>query len=64
MRAHPLLNPEQEQLIRDELFKGAAGRRVTTRRALIKYVLRELEVAEDPEKQRPPNYQLYLYRVE
>ena len=64
LRAHPLLNPDQEQLIRDELFKGAAGRSVKTRRALIKYVLRELEVAENPEVQRPPNYQLYLYRIE
>ncbi len=64
LRPHPLLNPAQEQLIRDELFRGAAGRRVTTRRALTKYVLRELEVAEDPELQRPPNYQLYLYRTE
>lgn len=64
LRPHPLLNPAQEQLIRDELFKGAAGRRVTTRRALTKYVLRELEVAEDPEVQRPPDYQLYLYRTE
>jgi len=64
LRPHPLLNPAQEQLIRDELFKGAAGRSVTTRRALIKYVLRELEVAENPEVQCPPEYQLYLYRAE
>lgn len=64
LRPHPLLSPAQEQLIRDELFKGAAGRSVTTRRALTKYVLRELEVAENPEVQRPPEYQLYLYRIE
>ncbi len=64
LRPHPLLNPAQEQLIRDELFKGAAGRRVTTRRALATYVLRELEVAENPEEQRPPIYQLYLYKNE
>lgn len=64
LRPHPLLNPAQEQLIRDELFKGATGRRVTTRRALISYVLRELEVAENPDVQRPPEYQLYLYRTE
>ena len=64
LRPHPLLNPAQEQLIRDELFKGAAGRQVTTRRALITYVLRDLEVAENPDVQRPPDYQLYLYRIE
>jgi len=64
LRPHPLLNPAQARLIRDELFKGAAGRHVTTRRALVAYVLRELEVAENPELQRPPIYQLYLYQTE
>ncbi|WP_257285472.1 WYL domain-containing protein [Endozoicomonas sp. SESOKO1] len=64
LRPHPLLTPEQVQLIRDELFKGATGRRVTTRRALVRYVLRELEAAEDPETQIPPEYQVYLYRTE
>jgi predicted DNA-binding transcriptional regulator YafY len=64
LRPHPKLTPAQEQLIRDELFNGAAGRRVTTRRALIPYMLRELEVAENPEIQQPPDYQLYLYREE
>ena len=64
LRAHPKLSPAQEQLIRDEFFSGAAGRQVTTRRALIPYKLRELEVAENPETQQPPEYQLYLYRVE
>ena len=64
LRPHPLLNPAQEQLIRDELFQGAAGRRVTTRRALVAYVLRDLEVAENSDVQRPPDYQLYLSRIE
>ena len=64
LRPHPKLNPSQEQLIRDELFNGAAGRQVTTRRALITYILRELEVAENPDTQQPPDYQLYLYRAE
>ena len=53
LRPHPKLNPSQEQLIRDELFNGAAGRQVTTRRALITYILRELEVAENPDTQQP-----------
>ncbi len=64
IRPHPLLTPGQEQLIRDELFKGATGRTVTIRRALVNYVLRELEVANNPDEQRPPEYQLYLYRRE
>lgn len=64
LHPHPLLTPAQARLIRDELFRGATGRRVTTRRALIPYVLKELEVAKDPDAQRPPDYQLYLYRIE
>ncbi|ENM3824294.1 WYL domain-containing protein [Vibrio cholerae] len=64
IRAHPSLSTTQEKLIRDELFNGAIGRRVTTRHALVPYVLRELEVAEDPEVQQPPEYQVYLYHLD
>ena len=64
LRPHPSLTEGQEKLIRDELFKGAIGRRVTTRRALVRYVLRDLEVAEDPEVQHPPEFQVYLFRTE
>lgn len=63
LRPHPDLTPAQEQLIRDELFEGAAGRNVRTRKALVIYVLRELEVAENPLKQRPPEYQIHLYKI-
>lgn len=64
LQPHPLLTPDQEKLIRDELFNGAAARRVTVRRALVQYTLRELEIAVDPNIQRPPEYQLFLYRTE
>ena len=64
LRPHPSLTEGQEKLIRDELFKGAIGRRITTRRALIRYVLRDLEVAENPEVQHPPEFQIYLFRTE
>ena len=64
LRPHPALNAGQEKLIRDELFKGAIGRRITTRRALVRYVLRDLEVAENPESQHPPEFQVYLFRTE
>ncbi|MBO2694267.1 WYL domain-containing protein [Shewanella algae] len=64
LRPHPSLTEGQEKLIRDELFKGAIGRRITTRRALIRYVLRDLEVAENPEVQHPPEFQIYLFRAE
>lgn len=61
LRPHPELSPDQKQLIRDELFNGTSGRNISTRKALIKYVLRELEVAENPLKQRPPEFQIYLF---
>lgn len=61
---HPALSADQQRLIRDELFGGAAGRYVLTRRALMQYVLNDLEVAEDPESQMPPRHQIYLQRVE
>lgn len=64
LRPHPALTEGQEKLIRDELFKGAIGRRITTRRALVRYVLRDLEVAEKPEVQHPPEFQIYLFRTE
>jgi len=64
LRPHPLLTSAQEKLICDELFDGAAGRQITTRRALVRYTLRELEVATDPKKECPPDFQLYLYRTE
>lgn len=64
LRPHPNLTQDQESLIRDELFDGAAGRNIKTRKALINYVLRELEVAHDLVNQKPPEYQIYLYKVE
>jgi len=64
LRPHTSLTEGQQKLIRDELFKGAIGRRITTRRALVRYVLRDLEVAEDPSVQLPPEFQVYLFREE
>jgi len=61
---HPHLSEPQQKLIRDELFDGTAARIVKTRRALVEYVLRELEVARDPQFQRPPEYQIFLRRIE
>lgn len=63
LRPHPSLTEGQKKLIRDELFNGAIGRRITTRRALIRYILRDLEVAENPEAQHPPEFQIHLFRT-
>ena len=64
LRAHPHLNAAQVRLICDEMFKGAVGRTVTTRKALLLYTLRELEIAVDVESQKPPDYQIYLHKLE
>ncbi|GAA3923804.1 WYL domain-containing protein [Litoribacillus peritrichatus] len=58
---HPELSESQALLIRDELFSGAASRKVTTRKALVQYVIRELELATDLESDKPPHFQIYLH---
>jgi predicted DNA-binding transcriptional regulator YafY len=63
LRAHPQLSEAQKRLIRDEFFKGTAGRQVRVRRSLVKYFLREMEVAEDADKQKPPEFNLHLYSI-
>jgi len=64
LKPHPMLTPAQSKLIRDELFEGVSSRIIKTRKALMHYVIRELEVATEPEHQLPPNFQIYLHRVE
>jgi Predicted transcriptional regulator len=58
IEAHPALSPTQQVVVRDELFHGAAGRVERCREALLSYMLQELRVAIDPDKQRPPEYQI------
>ena len=64
LRPHEQLTEDQQRLIQDEFFNGAAQHRVTTRRSMVDYVLRELEVAAHPAEQVPPTYQLQLHRIE
>jgi predicted DNA-binding transcriptional regulator YafY len=64
LEAHPDLSEPQKRLIRDELFEGAAGRYVTTRRALVPYVINDLEIAEDRAVHFPPKFQVHLKRIE
>lgn len=64
LKPHPNLTPTQSKLIRDELFEGVSSRVIKTRKALVNYVLRELEVATEPERQLPPEFQIYLHRIE
>lgn len=62
--AHPALTYEQQEMIRAEYFPKAAARRLTLRRCLADYVLRDLHIATDMEKHLPPEYQLAVAKSE
>lgn len=57
---HPLLTPAQQALIAAEYFPGARARRLRAREALAPYILQDLRVAIDPQREQPPAYQLLL----
>lgn len=63
LKAHRDLTADQEHVIRQEYFPGAAGRRIETRACLVPYVLQELGAATDPTIQKPPVYQLEVGNV-
>lgn len=56
--AHPLLDVEQQELIRFEYFNKTAARVDTCRGALVAYFVQDIRAALDPNEQRPPDYQL------
>ncbi len=58
--AHPDLSPAQQAMIIDEYFPGASARQLSVRRCLTAYIIQDLRLATDTEKQRPPEYQLYV----
>nr|MBV6629533.1 WYL domain-containing protein [Oceanococcus sp. HetDA_MAG_MS8] len=64
LMAHPGLTSGQEQVIRNELFRGTAGRIIRCRRALIPFVLQDLRVATHIDAHQPPDYQLVLMNAD
>lgn len=58
IHAHPALTPQQQIVVRGEMFRGAVARVESCRGALVQYMLQELRVAIDPAAQLPPEYQL------
>lgn len=58
--AHPSLNGAQQQVVRQEYFSGTSARVTTCRGPLVPYLIQELQVAIDIERQLPPDYQLAL----
>lgn len=58
--AHPSFDGERQQLMRREYFAGRASTVLRVRKALAGYVIQDLRLATDLERDRPPQFQLYL----
>ena len=58
--AHPALTPPQARLIAFENLGGQPSRVLKLRSCLVEYVLQDLRVAVDHQRQRPPEYQLAI----
>ena len=57
---HPGLDAGRARVVQREHMRGGTSRRVVVRAALLQYVLQDLRVAIDVERERPPDYQLAL----
>lgn len=58
--AHPSLSPEQQAIIAAEYYPGASARRLVVRKCLAGYIIQDLRLATDINKQTPPEYQLFV----
>lgn len=56
--AHPSMTPEQQAMIASEYFPGKSSRKLTMRRCQIGYVILDLNIATEPDLQKPPQFQL------
>lgn len=56
--AHRHLSIDQQQVVRNEYFQGTMARRLSIRACLAQYVIQDLRAAIDPERDRPPEYQI------
>lgn len=61
--AHSALSLEQDRTIRDEYFGGAVARRIRVRGALVNYLINDLRISVDAERQAPPEYQLQVLNL-
>jgi hypothetical protein len=57
---HPDLSPDQQDMIAEEFFPGSRSLRLRIRKCLKLYVIQDLQLATDPERDLPPQYQLCL----
>lgn len=64
LAAHRKLSPQQQVVVRTENLNGATNRRLPVRACLAQYVIQDLRVAVDPEKEVPPDFQLEITNAE
>ena len=60
---HRRLSPDQAEVVKAELFGGAAKWVIQARSCLTTYVIQELRAATDPDAQKPPDYQIEVANV-
>lgn len=58
--AHPALSLEQQEMIAGEYFGGEKSMRLKVRQCLAAYVIQDLRLSTDAQKQVPPEYQLLV----
>ncbi|RMC98541.1 WYL domain-containing protein [Aquitalea palustris] len=64
LAAHRALSQEQQLVVRNELFAGTMGRRLSIRACLVQYVIQDLRAAVRPDKETPPDYQIEVSNME
>ncbi|MFA9440828.1 helix-turn-helix transcriptional regulator [Uliginosibacterium sp. sgz301328] len=57
---HPELSPAQAKMIAEEYFPGTSARKLSVRQCMAPYIIQDLRLSTDAEKQSPPEYQLFL----
>ena len=60
---HRHLSPDRAEVVKGELFGGAAKWVLQARSCLAMYVIQELRAATNPENQTPPDYQIEVVNV-
>jgi hypothetical protein len=58
--AHPALTLEQQDMIAHESFGGARSLHLKVRQCLAAYIVQDLRLSTDGNKQMPPEYQLLV----
>lgn len=58
LAAHRALSQEQQLVVRNELFAGTMGRRLSVRACLAQYVIQDIRAAVRPDIQIPPDFQI------